>query len=246
VAVISQSLAKAKWPDEDPIGKIIQYGNMDGDLRPFTVVGVVGDVREASLADQPRPTFYANYRQRPRGAYAFNFVIQGDAPAGAITSAARRAVAEVRPDVPPRFRTIEMVVSESVADRRFILLLVGVFGAAAMLLATLGVYSVIAYVVTQRRQEIGVRVALGAQSADVLRMVLRQGLTLAVFGIAIGTIAALLVGRLLARFLFGITPNDPLAFGGVIVMLTGVALVASLVPAMRATRVDPMTALRNG
>jgi len=246
VAVISQSLAKAKWPDQDPIGKIIQYGNMDGDLRPFTVVGVVGDIREASLADQPRPTFYANYRQRPRGAYAFNFVVQANAPAEAIIPAARRAVAEVRPDVPPRFRTIEMVVSESVADRRFILLLVGVFGAAAMLLATLGVYSVIAYVVTQRRQEIGVRVALGAQSRDVLRMVLRQGLTLAAFGIAIGTIAALLVGRLLARFLFGITPNDPLAFGGVILVLTGVALIASLVPAMRATRVDPMTALRNG
>jgi predicted permease len=246
VAVISQALARQKWPDEDPIGKIIQYGNMDGDLRPFTIVGVVGDVREASLADQPRPTFYANYRQRPRAAYFFNIVIQGNAPAEAITPAARRIVAEIRPDVPARFRTIETVVSESVADRRFVLLLVGVFGAAAMLLATLGVYSVIAYVVTQRRQEIGVRVALGAQSSDVLRMVLRQGLTLAVFGIAVGTIAALLVGRLLGRFLFGIAPNDPVAFAGVIVSLTLVALVASFVPAMRATKVDPMTALRNG
>ena len=246
VGVISASLAKAKWPNEDPIGKIIQYGNMDGDLRPFTVIGVVGDVREASLADPPRPTFYAHHRQRPRGAGSFNFVIQSNASAAAIIPAARRVVAELRPDVPPRFRTIETVVSQSVADRRFVLLLVGVFGAAAMLLATLGVYSVIAYVVTQRRQEIGVRVALGAQSSDVLRMVLRQGFTLAVFGIAIGTVAALLVGRLLTRFLFGVAPNDPIAFGGVMLLLAGVALVASFVPALRATRVDPMTALRNG
>jgi putative ABC transport system permease protein len=246
VGVISASLAKAKWPNEDPIGKIIQYGNMDGDLRPFTVIGVVGDVREASLADPPRPTFYAHHRQRPRGAGSFNFVIQSNASAAAIIPAARRVVAELRPDVPPRFRTIETVVSQSVADRRFVLLLVGVFGAAAMLLATLGVYSVIAYVVTQRRQEIGVRVALGAQSSDVLRMVLRQGFTLAVFGIAIGTVAALLVGRLLSRFLFGVAPNDPIAFGGVMLLLAGVALVASFVPALKATRVDPMTALRNG
>jgi predicted permease len=245
VGVISASLAKAKWPNEDPIGKIVQYGNMDGDLHPFTVVGVVGDVREASLADQPRPTFYASYRQRPVQAREFFFVVSGSAPPEAIIPAARRIVSDLRPDVPPRFRTIRTVVSESVADRRFVLLLVGVFGGAAMLLATLGVYSVIAYVVTQRRQEIGVRVALGAQSADVLGMVLRQGFTLAFLGIAIGTVAALFAGRLLSRFLFGVTPNDPVAFGGVILMLAVVALVASFVPALRATRVDPMTALRN-
>jgi len=206
----------------------------------------VGDVREASLADRPRPTFYANYRQRPRGAWGFNFIVQGDAPPETIIPAARRIVAELRPDVPPRFRTIETVISDSVADRRFILLLVGVFGGAAMLLATLGVYSVIAYVVTQRRQEIGVRVALGAQSTDVLRMVLRQGFVLALFGIAVGTVTALFVTRLLSAFLFGIAPNDPLAFGVVILVLAVVALVASFVPALRATRVDPMTALRNG
>jgi predicted permease len=245
VGVISASLAKSKWPDEDPLGKIIQYGNLDGDMRPFTIVGVVGDVRDASLADQPQPTFYASYRQRPRGASAFNFVISGDGAPRSLIPAARRIVSELRPDVPPRFRTIQTVVAESVADRRFVLLLVGVFGAAAMLLATLGVYSVIAYVVTQRRQEIGVRVALGAQSSDVLAMVLRQGFTLAFVGIAIGTVAALFAGRLLSRFLFGIAPNDPVAFGGVIVTLGAVALLASFVPALRATRVDPMTALRN-
>ena len=245
VGVISTALANEKWPNEDPIGKIIQYGNMDGDLHPFTVVGVVGDVRESGLADKPRPTFYASYRQRPNQAHEFYFVVSGSAPPEAIVPAARRIVSDLRPDVPPRFRTMRAVVSESVADRRFVLLLVGVFGAAAMLLATLGVYSVIAYVVTQRRQEIGVRVALGARSGDVLRMVLRQGFTLAFFGIAIGTVLALFVSRLLSRFLFGVAPNDPVAFGGVIVVLSAVALVASYVPALRATRVDPMTALRN-
>ncbi len=245
VGVISTALAKEKWPNEDPIGKIIQYGNMDGDLHPFTVVGVVGDVRESSLVDKPRPTFYASYRQRPNQAHEFYFVVSGSAPPEAIIPAARRIVSDLRPDVPPRFRTMGTVVSESVADRRFVLMLVGVFGAAAMLLATLGVYSVIAYVVTQRRQEIGVRVALGARSGDVLRMVLRQGFTLAFFGIAIGTVLALFVSRLLSRFLFGVAPNDPVAFGGVIAVLTVVALVASYVPALRATRVDPMTALRN-
>jgi putative ABC transport system permease protein len=246
IGVISAALAREKWPNEDPIGKIVQYGGMDGDMRPLTIVGVVGDVREASLADRPRPTFYAHYRQRPVHSSGFNFVLQTNTAAEAIIPAARRVVAELRPDVPPRFRTIETVIAESVADRRFVLLLVGVFGASAMLLATLGVYSVIAYVVTQRRQEIGVRVALGAQSSDVLGMVLKQGVTLAGIGIAIGTVAALLVGRVLSRFLFDVAPNDPIAFGGVILLLAVVAAVASFVPAMRATRVDPVTALRNG
>jgi predicted permease len=245
VAVISASLAKSRWPNEDPIGKLIEFGNMDGDMRPFTIVGIVGDVRDEGLAEKPNPTFYADYRQRPRPAGTFFFVMSGSAPPETLIPAARRIVATLRPDVPPRFRTIETLVSDAVADRRFVLLLVGVFGVTAMLLATLGVYSVISYVVAQRRQEIGVRVALGAQSGDVLRMVLKQGFTLAIAGIAIGTVVALFVTRLLSGFLFGIAPNDPVAFGGVIGLLGVVAVVASLVPALRATRVDPMTALRN-
>jgi hypothetical protein len=159
VAVISASLAKTRWPNEDPIGTVIQYGNMGVDMRPFTIVGAVGDVREASLADTPRPTFCANYRQRPRSASAF-FVVQASAPPEALVPAARRIVAELRPDLPPRFRTIDTVVSNFV---------------------------VIAYVGTQRRQEIGVRVALGAVAfvdlpstscscvaSDALQVVLRE------------------------------------------------------------------------
>ena len=244
VAVISQSLATTRWPGEDPIGKIIQFGNMDGDIRPFTIVGVVGDVRESSLAAEPSPTFYAFHRQRPLMASSINIAMHGDAAPETMIASAQRVVRDLRPDVPARFRTIETVISESVADRRFVLLLVAVFGAAALILATLGVYSVISFLVTQRKQEIGVRVALGAQTGDVLRLVLRQGATLAITGIAIGTLAALALTRLLSGLLYGIGVTDPVAFGLVIGGLTVVALLASYVPARRAARVQPMDILR--
>ena len=153
-------------------------------------------------------------------------------------------VHDLRPDLPPRFRTMDVVLADSLADRRFILLLLGVFGGAALLLATLGVYSVISFLVAQRRQEIGVRVALGARSEDVLRLVLRQGATLALVGIAIGAVAALGLTRLIAGLLYGVSATDPISFVGVMVLLTIVALLASFVPARRAAKVDPMTVLR--
>jgi predicted permease len=243
-AVISASLARKQWPNESPLGKIIQFGNMDGDLRPFTIVGVVGDIREASLADDPQPTFYAYYRQRPIRASSFYFVLAGTASSAATVAAARRIVHDLRPDVPPRFRTMDTVLADSLADRRFLLLLLGVFGGAALLLATLGVYSVISFLVAQRRQEIGVRVALGARGEDVLRLVLGQGATLAFIGIAIGAVAALGLTRLIAGLLYGVSATDPLSFVVVIVLLTVVAILASLIPARRAARVDPMTVLR--
>jgi predicted lysophospholipase L1 biosynthesis ABC-type transport system permease subunit len=244
--VISESLAKKRWPNEDPIGKVIQFGNMDGDLHPFTIVGVVGDVREAGLASEPLPTFYADYRQRPWVANGFNLVMQGNVENASVIAAARRAVSELRPDVPPRFRTIETVVSTSVADRRFTLLLIGVFGASALLLATLGVYGVISYLVTQRRQEIGVRIALGAQSADVMKLVLRQGALLAGIGIVVGGAAALALTRLIRGMLFGVSTTDPLAFFAVILSMLVVALLASFVPARRAAGIAPMSILRGG
>jgi putative ABC transport system permease protein len=244
VAVISASLAAARWPNADPIGKIIQFGNMDGDLTPFTIVGIVGDVRERSLAVAPVPTFYASVTQRPRPAGTFNFVMEGSGDPAGLIAAARRASRELRPDVVPRFRTIETVVSTSVADRRFVLFLVGVFGVAALILATLGVYSVISYLVTQRRQEISIRIALGARTDDVLRLVLRQGATLALIGIVIGAAAALALTRLLSGLVFGVSTADPLSFGGVMALLALVALLASFVPARRAARVEPAEVLR--
>ncbi len=245
VAVISQSLATQRWPDQDPIGKVIEFGNMDGDLRPFTIVGVVGDVREATLARTPRPTVYAFYRQRPVKATPFNFIMQGPSVESAETIAtARQAVRELRPDLPPRIHTIESVVSMSVADRRFTLLLIGIYGASALLLAALGVYGVIAFLVRQRRQEIGVRIALGAQTGDVMRLVLRQAAILGVAGVLIGAAAAVGLTRLIAGLLFDVSPTDPLAFVVVSAGLVGVVLLASFLPARRASQVDPMIAIR--
>jgi putative ABC transport system permease protein len=243
-AVISAALAKAEWPDSDPIGKIIQFGNMDGDLTPFTVVGVVGDIREARLDATPQPVFYANARQRRVS--SFSVVVQGNADPGSVTAAARHIVRELAPSVPPRFRMLEDVVSTSVAQRRFSLVLLGVFGGAALLLAMMGVYSVVAYLVAQRQHEIGIRVALGAQRGDVLGLVLRHGAVLAIVGIAVGLAAALWLTRLLAGLLYGVTPTDPVSFASVVALLLGVALVASYLPARRALRVDPMSVLRNG
>jgi putative ABC transport system permease protein len=246
VAVISSSLAKSRWPNEDPIGKIIQFGNMDGDMTPFTIVGIVGDVRERSLAVDALPTFYSSYRQRPGYAFRFSFVLSGRGDPAGISTAAQRIVREVHPGMPPRVRTIGDIVAGSVADRRFVLSLVAVFGIAALTLAALGVYSVISYLVAQRNRELSIRVALGAQSRDIMRMVVSQGVLLAGLGIVIGAVTAFAVTRLIANMLFGITPTDPLAFGGVVVTLTAVAIVASWIPARRAARVQAMDVLRVG
>ena len=242
VAVISASLANTRWPGEDPIGKVIQFGNMDGDLRPFTIVGIVGDVREGGLAAAPEPTFYGSYRQRPRPASDFNFVIAG-ARTGTM-AAARQAVRDLAPDVPPRVRTIEEIYSRSIADRRFMLILLGAFGSVALALAALGVYSVISYLVAQRTHELAIRVALGARGGDVVRLVVRQGAVLAAAGIFVGAAAALGMTHLISGLLFGIEPTDPVAFAAVSVVLAVAALVATWIPARRASRVAPMQVLR--
>jgi ABC-type antimicrobial peptide transport system permease subunit len=206
-------------------------------------VGVVGDVRDQSLASAPQPTFYAYLPQRPH-AGGMHVVMQTSGDPAPVIASARAIVRQLRPDVPPVLRTMETIVATSVADRRFVLVLVGVFGSAALVLATLGVYSVISYLVAQRRAEIGVRIALGAQRGDVLSLVLRQGALLAITGIVIGAAAALLLTRLLAGLVFAVSTTDPIAFGGVILLLTVVALAASWLPALRATKVDPMNVLR--
>jgi predicted permease len=245
-AVISQSLARAKWPGEDPLGKLIQYGNMDGDLRPYTVVGVVADVRDANLESAPRPTFYGLFRQRPDSAQGLNLVITSDGDLAPVIASARRMVRELRPDVPAQFRTMESIVARSMGSRSFILTLVAVFGGAALLLAGLGVYSVIAYLVTQREREISIRVALGARGQDIVQLVLRQGVMLAVAGIIVGAAGAVAATRLLAGFLYGTSPTDPVSFVAVIGLLAAVALLASYVPARRAARVEAMGSLRAG
>jgi putative ABC transport system permease protein len=245
VAVISQSLARRYWPNEDPIGKRIQFGNMDTDKRLLHVVGVVGDVRNA-LDTEAGPMIYAYSLQRPQWwqVSSLSIVVRASDHPQALIAAVRAAVEDLRPDVPLRFRTLDQVFSSSLDQRRFILALFGVFAAVALLIAAVGVYGVMAYTVTQRTQEIGIRMALGAQAADALRLALGQGMRPAVTGIALGLLAAFALTRLMKSMLFGIEATDPLTYAGVAMLLAMVAVVACYIPARRAARVDPMVALR--
>jgi predicted permease len=242
VAVISESLARTRWPDADPIGATVEFGNMDGDLRLLTIVGIVSDTREYGIDQPSRPTLYVNLMQRPK--FSATVVLRTDAEVGAITTAARAALRQVAPDVPPRFRTFAEIYSASLGARRFNLTLVGVFAGTALVLAIVGIYGVMTYTVTQRRREIGVRLALGAQRGQVLRVILGEGMATTGIGIALGILAALALTRTIQSLLFGVTPTDPLTFTMVVVLLATVAALASYLPARRASDADPMDALR--
>ena len=244
-ALISESLARKSWPNEEPLGRRIQFGNMDGDLREFTVVGVVGDIRDRGADRDAQPTFYGNFAQRPRNTGTFNIVLYGSAPAANLIGAARTILRELAPDVPPRFRTIEEIFSSSLADRRFNLALVGVFGGSAMLLAMMGIYGVMAYSVAQRTQEIGIRLALGALGGDVLRQFLREGGKLIALGLVLGLAGAAALSKYISSLLYNTSVRDPLTFAAVAAALALVAVAACFIPARRATRVDPMVALRH-
>jgi hypothetical protein len=245
VAVISESVARQNWPNQDPIGQTIEFGNMDGDLRLLTIVGVVGEVRKHSLEKEPRPTIYVNYRQRPRSLYQFDVVIRNSADPASLFNTVRGVLREIDPTVPPRLDTLAQVFSESLNRRRFNLLLVGAFALTALLLAIAGVFGVLAYSVAQRTREIGVRIALGATSLNILKMVLGQGLVTIAIGTAIGLVGSLLLTKTMRSLLFEVGPNDPLTIAGVTVLLVVIAALASYIPARRATRVDPMVALRH-
>ena len=242
VAVISESLARDRWPNQDPIGHTIEFGNMDGDVRLLTIVGIVGDIHDYGLDAPPRPTVYVNLFQRPRSAITLTML--SDADTRLVTSSARGILQDLDAEIPAKFRTFSQVYSASLGSRRFNVILVGFFGITALLLATAGVFGVMAYSVSRRTREIGVRVALGAGSGDVLRMILSQGLRTIFIGVAIGIAGSLALTRTVESLLFGVTATDPLTFGGVTLLLVGAALVACFTPARRATKVDPMVALR--
>jgi len=242
VAVISESLARDRWPNQDPIGHTIEFGNMDGDMRLLTIVGIVGDTHEYGLDAPPRPTVYVNLFQRPRAAITLTML--SDADTRLVASAARGILQDLNPEIPAKFRTFAQVYSASLGSRRFNVILVGFFGITALLLATAGVFGVMAYSVSRRTREIGVRVALGAGPVDVLRMILGQGLRTIFVGVAIGIAGSLALTRTVESLLFGVTATDPLTFGGVTLLLVVAGLLACFIPARRATRVDPMVALR--
>jgi len=241
-AVINESLARSRWPNADPIGATIEFGNMDGDLHPLTVVGIVADTREYGLEQPPRPTLYVNLLQRPR--FTVTVVMRSSADPRGITPAARSVLREVAPDVPPRFRTFAQIYSASLGARRFNLTLVAVFAGTALLLAVAGIYGVMTYSVTQRRKEIGVRVALGATPGQVFRIILGQGLMTTAAGAVVGIVGALGLTRTIESLLFEVTPSDPATFALVIAVLVAVAALACYLPARRATDADPMEALR--
>jgi len=241
VALVSAITAERLWPGQNPLGKRFRVG---GDQSPLNeVVGVAGDVRGVSLDKNPSPTVYLPYWQRN-----FNQVslaVRTEMPPLAASSAIRSAIRAVDPELPvPAFRTMDEIVSESVAQRRFQMTLVLLFGLTALLLASLGIYGVVSYSVAQRTSEMGIRLALGASSGGIRTLVLRQSLPPVVLGLGAGVVASLALGRVLSSLLFGIGVGDPVTIAGAIALLSTVAIVAAYIPARRATRVDPITALR--
>lgn len=244
VAVVSQSLARATWPHENPIGRTIEFGNMDGDMRLLTVVGVVGDMHYRSLEKPPEPTVYVDYTQRLRGGRGFTVVIHADVPPASVLASARTIVHDLAPDVAPRFQTFQDVFSSSLDTRRFNLTLVGVFAVAALLLAAVGIYGIMAYWVSRRTREIGVRMALGAEPGNVLGLVLGRASATIAAGLAVGLVGAFILTRFIESLLFDVKAADPLTFAGVALLLTVVAMLATYIPARRAAKVDPMVALR--
>ncbi|MGE5325011.1 MAG: FtsX-like permease family protein, partial [Actinomycetota bacterium] len=228
----------------DPLGQTSEFGNMDGDLRLLTVVGVAGDVRGASLEQPLTPIIYVNYLQRPQKLGELSLVIRTAGDLNATLMTARRIIGELDPSVPVKTNTFTRVFSASLATRRFNLLLVGAFAGTALLLAIAGIYGVLAYSVARRTRELGVRIALGASSSNVLGLVLRQAVLTTMTGILIGGVAAFALTRLMQSMVFGVSTSDPLTYAAVAVLLILVGLFAAYVPARRATMIDPMIALR--
>ena len=239
--IINEAMARRHWPGEDPIGKRIKvYWN---DTREDEIIGVVGDVRQTTLEEAPRATNYWPYARFPYNGMTLTIRTAGDP-----TSIVRSVVAIVRDQDPQLavadIRTMEQVVSDSIAERRLTMTMLTVFAAAALILAAVGIYGLIAYSVTQRTQEIGIRMALGAQRAHVMRMVVGHALLLSAIGIALGAVGAAVLTRLMDRLLFDVRPSDPLTFVAVAGLLAIVAAAASYIPRRRAARVDPIVALR--
>ncbi len=245
VAVINEMFARTYWPNENPLGHHLQLNNIRGSVNPSwtTVVGVIADARTESLAESSVPQIYLSlYQKRPKDLAIF---LCGRLDPAATPVALREQVQSINPELPVfGAQTLNEMVSTSLTERRFSMELVGLFALTALLLAGLGIYGVISYIVSERTHEIGIRLALGAQRRNILRMVLRQGLALAIAGAAVGLVCALIVSRLMAGLLYGVRPTDPLTFAGVALLLIGVALLACYIPARRAIRVDPLIALR--
>jgi predicted permease len=255
VVIINEAMAKQFWPKGDPLSDRLAIGR--NVMREFAdeperqIIGIVGDVRDGGLNDEPRPTMYIPQGQVPDAANALNvrltplaWVVRTKVEPHSVSAAVQEALRHASGLPVSDIRTMSEVVSRSTSRDRFNMWLMTVFGASALLLAAIGIYGLMAYSVAQRTQEIGIRLALGADASQVKNMVVLQGLKLAIAGVVIGLAAAFLLSRVLAAFLFGVTARDPLVFAAVPTLLTAVALLAVWLPARRASRVDPILALR--
>ncbi|HEY6660673.1 MAG TPA: ABC transporter permease [Pyrinomonadaceae bacterium] len=242
VVVINETMARRYFPNEDPVGKRLLV--MFGEAETREIVGVIGDVLHNGLHAQPRAEMFVPHQQSA-SAY-MTFLVKTTTDPAAQLAPVKRAIREVNPNQTfARTATMEELVADSLKQRRFTLFLLGLFAAIALILATIGIYGSISYSTRQRTNEIGVRIALGAQSRDVLRLIVGQGVGLALVGVAIGLGAAILLTRAIKSLLFGVSPTDPLTFLAISLLLLFTALVASLIPARRATKVDPLVALRS-
>jgi putative ABC transport system permease protein len=237
-AFLSESAARQLFPNDEPIGQLIKVPWGES-----VIAGVVADVRQIGIEQAPEPAIYFPHNNVPR--LMVTLVVRTAGDPAALTVAVRQAIKQIDPNQPIRsIVTLRTVMAESIAEDRFFTLLFAAFSSLALLLAAVGIYGVLAYTVRQRTQEIGVRMAMGADTLDVLKLIAGAGMKLVAIGIGIGTIVALMLTRVLASQLYGITATDPVAFAGGLGFLAVVALMATYVPAHRATRVPPMIALR--
>jgi putative ABC transport system permease protein len=243
--MINQAVAQRDFPNEDPVGKRVAFRNPEPNVEPdwFEIIGVTANVRSIELREEAQPELYFTSKQSTFWQMAI--VVRSTVEPESVAAALRQAVAEVDPTVPvSEVKTMEHIVSESVTQPRFNLFLLGMFSTIALLLSVAGIYGVTAYTVTQRTHELGIRMALGAQIGDVLRMILGQGMAVIGIGVVIGLAAAFGLMRLMKSLLFGVTATDPLTFVGITAVLIAAGLLACYIPARRATKVDPLEALR--
>jgi putative ABC transport system permease protein len=240
VVIINQTMAQKFWPNQDPIGKQVKSAQ-DGSVA--TVIGVVGDAKQFWIEETQQPQMYGAYSQQP--GYFATVVIRTKVEPLSLSEQVRQALWKVDADQPMwKIRTVEFLVNRSVADRKFLLALMGLFALLAMILTMIGLYGVISYLVKQRTQEIGIRLALGAQMRDILQMVMKQGMLLVFTGVGLGLATAWLSTRLISTLLYQVSATDPATFAAISAFLIIVALLACYLPARRATKVDPLVALR--
>ena len=244
VTVISETMARRYWPGENPIGKRIAFGRPERDEDWIQIVGIAGDVRQSDLITAIKPQLYVSYQQMgffvPR-----DLVVKTDVDPLSMAATVRKTIWEIDQDQPvSNIRTMDEIASRSIAPQRFSMLLFAIFAGVALLLAAVGIYGVMSYSVTQRRGEIGIRMALGAQQRDVLKLTIGKALKLVLLGVVFGLAGAFALTRLMASLLFGVGATDPATFAAISLVLVGVGLLASYIPARRATKVDPIVALR--